>query len=279
MGSYDNYRQFMKSEWGDVGIKANSDLSDGVPQPDIEKVYDKKAIKIELPKIESSNISDKSFYDCTFDRCSRRKYSNDPLSINELWFLLWCTQWIKKIIPWYKKYIKDGSGKSVLRPVASWWAIASYETYLVILNVDTIEKGVYRYLPITHELLFIKEVDNIKQKLTDTFSNPGQEQIYPTKSWVVFFWACVPYRNEWMSRRSMHKIMLINAGHIAQNLYLAAEAINCGCCEIAGYFQKKADSLIGVDGIDEYTVLCSSIGHIALEQKDIYKNIPDTRIN
>jgi nitroreductase len=46
-------------------------------------------------------------------------------------------------------------------------------------------------------------------------------------------------------------------------LYLAVESINYGCCAIAGYHQDKADELIGVDGVDEYTVLCQSVGHIS----------------
>jgi len=277
MDNFDKNRQFMKSDIENFDKKATADMANGIPQPAIEKTYDKNAVKITLPEIRDNLIFKKSFYDCTFDRCSRRNYTNTPLSIIELSFLLWCTQGIKKTIPGYRQYIKDGSGINILRPVAAGGAVPSYETYLVILNIDDLEKGVYRYLPTTHELLLIKTVNNIEQKLVQIFSNPSQEQSYTTKSGVVFFWACTPYRGEWRSKDHMHKVMLIDVGHIAQNLYLAVEAIDCGCCEIAGYYQKKADNLLEVDGNDEYTVLCASVGHINPEQKDVYKNIPVIR--
>lgn len=71
--------------------------------------------------------------------------------------------------------------------------------------------------------------------------------------------------------------MLLDLGHISQNLYLATEAIECGCCAIGGYYQKKVDALIDVDGNDEFTVLCASVGHIVRDKKDVYKHLPDLR--
>jgi hypothetical protein len=62
---------------------------------------------------------------------SRRLYSSSPLSLFELSFLLWCTQGLKKVIGGYYKYLKDGSGRNYLRPIAT--AGNSYETYLAII--------------------------------------------------------------------------------------------------------------------------------------------------
>lgn len=74
-----------------------------------------------------------------------------------------------------------------------------------------------------------------------------------------------------------HKIILIDLGHISHQLYLATEALGCGCCAIGGYFQNKADELIGVDGVDEFTVLCASVGHVPLEEKNWLDRYPDVR--
>lgn len=76
-----------------------------------------------------------------------------------------------------------------------------------------------------------------------------------------------------------HKTMLLDLGHISHQLYLAAEAIDCGCCAIGGYYQDKADILIGVDGEDEFTVLCASVGHVTNEEKNWIEKYPDARIN
>jgi nitroreductase len=78
----------------------------------------------------------------------------------------------------------------------------------------------------------------------------------------VFFWVCLPYKGEWRYVHTAHKIMLLDVGHICQNLYLAVEAIGGGCCAIGGYFQDRADAFLGVDGRDEYSVYCASVGRI-----------------
>jgi nitroreductase len=64
-----------------------------------------------------------------------------------------------------------------------------------------------------------------------------------------------------------------------QNQSYAAEALDCRCCAIGGYYQNKADTLIGVDGNDEFTVLCASVGHIPPEEKNWLDRFPDTRDN
>lgn len=57
-----------------------------------------------------------------------------------------------------------------------------------------------------------------------------------------------------------HKMIAIEAGHVCQNLYLAAESIDCGCCAVAGYSQEKVDQLIGVNGEDEFVIYIGVIG-------------------
>ena len=54
--------------------------------------------------------------------------------------------------------------------------------------------------------------------------------------------------------------MLLDAGHVWQNLYLAAEAIEFGACAIAAYDQDAMDSLLGLDGDDEFVVYLSPVG-------------------
>ena len=90
----------------------------------------------------------------------------------------------------------------------------------------------------------------MQERITDTFTNPSQNQSYTSKAAVVFFWACTPYKGQWSGCDSAHKNMLLELGYISHQLYLAAEVLRFGCCAIGGYYQEKADELIGVDGID-----------------------------
>jgi SagB-type dehydrogenase family enzyme len=277
MDEYKVNREFMKSGICDIDIIATADIAKGIPQPPLEKPYSEGSKKIALPTIDSDSAPKADFFECTLNRCSRRNYTDEPLSLFELAFLLWCTQGVKKVIGGYRKHIKDGSGRNVLRPVAVGGCVNSYETYLAINNVSDVDNGIWRYLPMSHELLFLKTERTLKEKLVDAFTNPSQDQHYTANAGVVFFWTCLPYRGEWRYKHTAHKGMLLDLGHISQNLYLATEAIECGCCAIGGYYQKKVDALIDVDGNDEFTVLCASVGHIDRDKKDVYKHLPDLR--
>jgi nitroreductase len=55
-------------------------------------------------------------------------------------------------------------------------------------------------------------------------------------------------------------MIAMEAGHVCQNLYLAAESIGAGACAVLGYDQERMDSLIGVDGTDEFTIYMASVG-------------------
>jgi len=82
------------------------------------------------------------------------------------------------------------------------------------------------------------------------------------KSAVVFVWAAIPYKTEWRYSLVAYKDIMIEAGHICQNLYLACEGIGAGTCAIAAYEQKVIDELIQVDGENEMTVYVSPVGKI-----------------
>jgi len=71
-----------------------------------------------------------------------------------------------------------------------------------------------------------------------------------------------PYRTEWRYGFLSHKLIALDAGHVCQNLYLAATAIGAGVCAIDAYDQRKIDAAIGVDGRDELTVYCATGGQL-----------------
>ncbi|MBO8161565.1 MAG: SagB/ThcOx family dehydrogenase [Thermosipho sp. (in: Bacteria)] len=239
-------KEFLKSDWESI---VNTDRSKGVPKPPVEKPYDKNKKIIPLPKIdEFKEITKTNLFDLILNRRSRRKYTNKPLSLKELSFLLWATQGVKK-------YVKDK--EVVFRTVPSAGACHPFETYLIVFNVDGLEKGIYRYLSIEHKLILIKEGDFSKQTIEATL---GQQ--FVGHSAVVFIWAAIPYRTEWKYTHESYKAIALDAGHICQNLYLASEALNCGTCAVAAYDQEKMDLLIGLDGQEEFVVYLAPVGKI-----------------
>ncbi|MFZ5353171.1 MAG: SagB/ThcOx family dehydrogenase [Bacillota bacterium] len=241
-------RELMKSNFEEIDrLGILSDQEKELPQPPLQKPFDDSGEIIDLPQVDASIIRKKDILSCLKDRRSRRKYSDEELSINELSFLLWATQGVDKVTK---------NNYSTLRPVPSAGARHPFETYLVINRVEGIKSGVYRYLALSHQLLHMYSDEQIEEKATAA----TLDQPFAGNCAVLFIWSCVPYRGEWRYHMTAHKPMLLDAGHLCQNLYIACEAIECGTCAIAAYDQKLMDELIKVDGEEEFTVYLSPVG-------------------
>jgi SagB-type dehydrogenase family enzyme len=74
------------------------------------------------------------------------------------------------------------------------------------------------------------------------------------------FFTCLPYRGEWRYAEMAHRVMLIDLGHVGQNVMLSAAALGMGSCCFAAFDSTQCDKALGVDGFDEYTVYAVSVG-------------------
>lgn len=54
--------------------------------------------------------------------------------------------------------------------------------------------------------------------------------------------------------------IVVDAGHVCQNLYMACTALGAGTCAIAAYDQVACDRLLGVDGDEEFTLYVAPVG-------------------
>lgn len=241
------YRVFLKDSIRKTVDFSRTDQNRGIAPPPIEKPYDDEARRIELPAFERlQDIGRIDIISAMKKRVSRRSYSDKPLSLEELSFLLWATQGIKQVL----------DAGHALRTVPSAGCRHAFETYLCVLNVQGLEQGIYRYLPLEHHLLFEFNEENLKRKIVRAvFGQP-----YPGDAAVTFIWTTIPYRMEWRYGMAAHKVIAIDAGHVCQNLYLACEAIGLGTCAIAAYDQEALDSLLRIDGQDEFAVYLASVG-------------------
>lgn len=239
-------RDFMKSYFG---TSIETDQQKEIPQPPLQKPYDKNGEVIDLPKVDKSIIVKDDIFQIILDRKSNRNYLDEGMTLEELSYLLMMTQGIKEI---------RGNNYVGLRPVASAGGRHPYETYLVVVNVEGLKEGIYRYLPLEHKLLLVKEEEDLGEKIVEGVN----KQKFAGTASVTFIWACIPYRTEWRYADRTYKIALLDAGHIGQALYLACETIGFGTCAIASYNQKFIDDLIDVDGEDEFAVYICPVGKV-----------------
>ena len=148
-----------------------------------------------------------------------------------------------------------------LRTVPSAGNRHALETYLAVSHVTGLEPGVYRYLPLEHQLLPLFSEEQMPQKLTE--ATLGQD--FVGNSAVVFIWTTIPYRMEWRYGLAAHKVIALDAGHVCQNLYLACAAIGAGTCAVAAYHQQLMDKLVRVDGEEEFVIYLAPVGKILFE--------------
>lgn len=236
----------LEKKFGDL----ETDQQSGVPAPPLQKPYPEDAAVIDLIEPDNFTVETVSLAKAIGNRKSHRNYTDTALSLEDISFLLWATQGVREIDPkniWTKRIVPSGGARQ------------PFETYIIVNRVDGLKPGVYRYLAIEHKLLHVSDAeDNQVELITDACHG----QAFCGKSAVVFVWATIPYRTEWRYSVMSHKDIAIEAGHVCQNLYLACEGIGAGTCGIAAYDQKLIDSLIGVDGKDEFTVYLSPVGKI-----------------
>jgi len=215
--------------------------------PSLELPYDKKKKIIDLPDPQKIKIQDISLRETIERRESRREYTRNPLTLEELSFLLWCAQGVKQVIP-----------GATLRTVPSAGARHALETYLLVNNVKDLAPGLYRFLAIEHGLINIQTAPGISQRITDACL--GQDIV--STSAVTFIWVAVPYRMNWRYGERGYRYLHLDAGHACQNLYLSAEAIQSGVCAIGAFSDDGMNSAIGSDGEDQFVLYLATVGKV-----------------
>jgi len=242
-------REFMKANFEKLN-NIKTDQMKNLPQPSLQKPYEQDEELINLIPVEKIKILNDNLVENISNRKSHRNFNNQSLSIEELSFLLWASQGVKQVIK------REDKAYATLRTVPSAGARHAFETYILVHNVGNLEPGVYRYLAIEHKLIFLHKVEEQKKKII----NAALGQEFVGKCAAVFIWTAISYRSEWRYHLASHKAMLLDAGHVCQNLYLACEGIGAGTCAIGAYDQKKIDDIIKVDGKDEFTIYLSPVG-------------------
>jgi len=236
---------FLKANWNLLdGFK--SDQSKGIDHPDIQKPVDSGTSVIDLPAVQPGVIPDMNILEVINSRRSVRKFTDDPVSLEELSWLLWSTQGVQKVL---------GDGIATLRTVPSGGARHPFETYLLVNNVTGLEPGVYRYLPLDHTIARLGGQIPVKKVISGCLG-----QAFCGECAVTFVWSVIPYRTEWRYGPVSHKVIAIDAGHLCQNLYLACTAAGLGTCGIGAYDQEEMDSLLEFDGKTEFVIYIAPVG-------------------
>ncbi len=220
----------------------------GIPQPPVQLEYDKSKPVIILPKPEDLKVKPTDLRYAIEKRRSIRNYSEKYLTMEELAWLLWATQGVQDIKVSEKR-------TRVIKNVPSGGSLHPFETYLIINKVEDLEPGLYRYLSISHELIQLRKDSNLQEIVSDYCGS----QSWIKNSALIFLWTFVPYRSIWRYTWGACKLFM-EAGHICQNLYLSAEAVDCGVCAIGAFDLERIHNLLEIDGFNEILIYIATVG-------------------
>jgi SagB-type dehydrogenase family enzyme len=178
-------------------------------------------------------------------RRSTRAFSPQPLSKLDLAFLLWTSTGIQRIEHGYE--FRNAPSAGALYPI---------ETYVAVNNVEDLDNGIYHYNIKDHSLEEVKTGN-----FGDVIAHAALDQTICAIAPVVFVWTSMFNRSKWKYSQRAYRYIYLDAGHIAQNLALAATTISCGSCQVGAFFDDEINSILSLDGAEESVIYLSVVGH------------------
>lgn len=202
------------------------------------------ARRIDLPQPERS--SGPGLWEVIQGRRSERSFRTVTLTLQEVSQLLWAGQGVTAL-----------SGPYYFRSAPSAGALYPIETYMIANAIEGLPSGLYHYDVRTHGL----EQLNVG-KLGPAAAQAALDQQMVSEAALVFIWSAVFARCKWKYDSRAYRYIYLDAGHIAENIALAAVALGLGSCQIAAFYDDLINNLIQVDGENESALYMTAVGRI-----------------
>ena len=229
--------------------------------PDLHKEFvDTKKIKLETKFLSITE----SISEVINRRESIRDFNGTDLSLEKLSTLLEQSCGIRGSILAYNR--RDVT----LRNFPSAGGLQCTEIYIVINGVEGVSQGLYHYNP-TQKCLELIEKGNFRWRVADCCS---QHEWLAEASAVIFIapdmsrliWKYGAYKS--------YRLSHIETGVVSQNLHLIATALELGSCMVFGFDDELVNSLLGLDGRQEFTTLLIAIGN-KMDKRSLLQKVTD----
>lgn len=180
-------------------------------------------------------------------RYSGREYRQERVPLGHLAQILFHGNGIREVpvIAGYRDYRRNAPSAGNL---------GSVDLYPLVLHVEGVERGVYHYHPIEHQLTAIAGAQAIAQmdslQLQPEFGAAGV--IIALGSSLARVRAKYGIRG--------YRFACMDAGHVAQNLCLVATALGLAACPVGGFDDDRLNDLLDLDGVNEAALCLVAIG-------------------
>jgi SagB-type dehydrogenase family enzyme len=150
-----------------------------------------------------------------------------------------------------------------LRTVPSGGALYPLEVYVVPARVQDLEPGLYHFDPLRHVLEACSPAASPLEVLTDAAIYP--EIVAGCSATVLvtgMFW-----RSRFKYGLRGYRFVLLEAGHLAQNVLLACEGLRLAAVPLGGFYDRPLDDLLGADGVNESILYAVCLGRRPIGEK------------
>jgi len=210
------------------------------------KIYpNAKAISLEMNDFGTDAQIDDTFLKALGSRISTRAFSGENVDLDTLSKLLTLACGLKHHDSFNRTYASAGGRYPI-------------EVYIAILRSNDLEKGIYHYNIKRNALELIKQGD-YSEKLIGYYENQNLSTDFPC---IIFLSAVFQRTMDKYSDRG-YRYMLLDAGHMGQNLYLTATYLSLGILGIGrgDVRDKEFDKFLGLVSDNESLIYSFIVGH------------------
>jgi SagB-type dehydrogenase family enzyme len=179
-------------------------------------------------------------------RRSRRAYGGRPLRLDELSTLLHAAYGVTGDL---------GDPAQTARAAPSGGALYPLELYVASLEVEGVERALHHYDPSRHGLELLRRLAPHEDVAELT---PYDELLSGCSALVVvsaMFW-----RSRFKYGARAYRFTLMEAGHAAHGLLLAAAALGLAAVPVGGFYDRRVDAFLHVDGLHEASLYLLPVG-------------------
>lgn len=215
------------------------------PGPSVQFKEDPEADTTSLPKPALPQLA---LGDALRRRSSCRRFAATSIDASQLGTLLHAAYGVLGTV--------ELGGEFCERPVPSGGGLYPLELYLLTQRVDGLDGGVYHYVALTHELEAVRP-DPLPSLLTAEMFL-GQPYLVEAAALIVI--TATVARSLWKYEDRGYRYILLEAGHVAQNINLCAEALGLASLNLGGFLDEDVASLLKLDQDREIALYGVAVG-------------------
>jgi SagB-type dehydrogenase family enzyme len=206
---------------------------------------------IPLPTTLDNNPSD--IVKLITQRRTRRAFTGQPITMVDLAHLLQTGYGITGGVP----LVGSGEKLQLFRAAPSAGALYPLELYVAVWNVRGLSHGIYHYNVRRHSLEHMAGGDQCA-----ILGRHTQTADFIQDATAMILMSAVFRRTMFKYQERGYRFILLEAGHVAQNLCLVAGSLDIGVLPIGAFLDDELNRLLGLDGVNESVLYPLLIGRI-----------------